>query len=449
LALMSEWIRTTVGAVARKITKGTTPTSIGGHFSSSGIAFVKVESIKDDGRFDQGRFAFVDGNTNQLLSRSVLEQDDILFTIAGTIGRTALVTRQILPANTNQAVAIVRPNPQVINPRYLYYFLKDAPQRIHANSRVVQSVQANFSLAELSAIELELPPMPEQLAIAHILGTLDDRIELNRRMSENLEAMAHALFKSWFVDFDPVRAKAKGRDPSLPQPLADLFPDRLVDSELGSIPEGWEIKPLSQCVNVVRGISYKGSGLASTGMPLHNLNSIHEGGGYKRDGIKHYHGAFMPQHVLRGGDLIVANTEQGHHRRLIGYAAIVPAKVGGEGLFSHHIYRVRPVTESWLTADYLCHLLNTQVMHDIVSGFANGTTVNMLPIAGLLSPLVLVPPSSIVSMFDGVARQARVRHEGMIGESETLGALRDALLPKLVSGEIRIRDAERFTATAS
>ena len=87
----------------------------------------------------------------------------------------------------------------------------------------------------------------EQRAIAHILGTLDDKIELNRRMNETLEAMARALFKSWFVDFDPVRAKAEGRDPGLPKPIADLFPDRFEDSELGEIPEGWEVKTFGDC----------------------------------------------------------------------------------------------------------------------------------------------------------------------------------------------------------
>ena len=84
-------------------------------------------------------------------------------------------------------------------------------------------------------------PLPEQRAIAHILGTLDDKIELNRRMNETLEAMARALFKSWFVDFDPVRAKAEGRDPGLPRHIADLFPDSFEDSELGEIPKGWEV----------------------------------------------------------------------------------------------------------------------------------------------------------------------------------------------------------------
>ncbi len=98
-------------------------------------------------------------------------------------------------------------------------------------------------------LDLDVPPLYEQRAIAHILGTLDDKIELNRRMNETLEAMARALFKSWFVDFDPVRAKAEGRDPGLPKPLADLFPDSFEDSELKEIPKGWT-DPLPKIVDV-------------------------------------------------------------------------------------------------------------------------------------------------------------------------------------------------------
>ena len=145
---------------------------------------------------------------------------------------------------------------------------------------------------------------PEQRAIAHVLGTLDDKIELNRRMNETLEEMARALFKSWFVDFEPVRAKMEGRWrrgeslPGLPADLYYLFPGRLVPSELGDIPEGWEVKPMGDCIDVARGLSYKGSGLSSNGMPMHNLNSIYEGGGYKEDGIKHYKGDFQKRHVI-------------------------------------------------------------------------------------------------------------------------------------------------------
>ena len=105
----------------------------------------------------------------------------------------------------------------------------------------------------VSRYKLPIPPLAEQLAIAHILGTLDDKIELNRRMNETLEGMARALFKSWFVDFDPVRAKMEGRDTGLPPDIAALFPDRLADSELGEIPEGWEIGVLDNAIELLSG----------------------------------------------------------------------------------------------------------------------------------------------------------------------------------------------------
>ncbi len=119
----------------------------------------------------------------------------------------------------------------------------------------VGAVFDSLKCADVPRFELRIPPLPEQRAIAHILGTLDDKIELNRRMNETLEAMARALFKSWFVDFDPVRAKAEGRDPGLPKPLADLFPARLVDSELGEIPEGWGVKSLDDIARFLNGLA--------------------------------------------------------------------------------------------------------------------------------------------------------------------------------------------------
>jgi type I restriction enzyme, S subunit len=339
----------------------------------------------------------------------------------------------------NNHAHIVRGNSEA-DTRFLMYALSSAD----ISGYLTGSTMPKLTQGNLNRIPLLTPPLPEQRAIAHILGTLDDKIELNRRMNETLEAMARTLFKSWFVDFDPVRAKAEGRDPGLPQPFADLFPNSFEDSGLGEIPKGWRVLPLAQCVDAARGLSYKGSGLSESGLPMHNLNSIYEGGGYKHEGIKHYEGDYRPHHVARAGDLIVANTEQGHNRLLIGYAAIVPARFNGESLFSHHIYRVRPRSSSGLTSDYLCHLLNTSVMHDIVSGYANGTTVNMLPIDSLQSPLVVVPPSVIVRAFDGFAEAARKRHGEMLDESRTLSSLRDVLLPNLISGELRVNDADRF-----
>src|SRR5690606_37519545 len=131
-----------------------------------------------------------------------------------------------------------------VDARFLYYALSQFDF-----AEIAQGTALPYlTVASLAALEFDVPSPEEQRAIAHILGTLDDKIELNRRMSETLEAMARALFKSWFVDFDPVRAKAEGRDPGLPKPLADLFPAHLVDSELGEIPEGWEVGLLGDVV---------------------------------------------------------------------------------------------------------------------------------------------------------------------------------------------------------
>ena len=310
-----------------------------------------------------------------------------------------------------------------------------------------KSAQPNASASTMTAASISAPPLSEQRAIAHILGTLDDKIELNRRMNETLEEMARALFKSWFVDFDPVRAKMEGRwRPGesllgLPAEHYGLFPDRLVPSELGDVPEGWEIVPLSECIDVARGLSYKGSGLSNHGMPMHNLNSIFEGGGYKNEGIKYYDGEYKSRHVVRPGDVIVANTEQGHDRLLIGYAAMVPARYGDSGLFSHHLYRVRPKSASYFTSDFICHLLNTQSMQDVLSGYATGTTVNMLPVDALGITPVVMPSRQIVTAFDSLASAARKRWEGLVGESQALTSTRDTLLPKLVSGEIRVAEA--------
>ena len=133
--------------------------------------------------------------------------------------------------------------------------LRNSVAAHHVDSHLVGAVQQHFNVGSARTMLMQLPPLPEQRAIAHILGTLDDKIELNRRMNETLEAMARALFKSWFVDFDPVRAKAQGRDPGPPPALAALFPDSFEDSELGEIPKGWEVRSLDAIANFLNGLA--------------------------------------------------------------------------------------------------------------------------------------------------------------------------------------------------
>ena len=338
----------------------------------------------------------------------------------------------------------MRPMGDTLYAPFIKYLLEGPDFQQQTEMVGVGSVIRHFGPMHLRQMTVRFPPLPEQRAIAHVLGTLDDKIELNRRMNETLEEMARALFKSWFVDFEPVRAKMEGRWrrgeslPGLPAGYYDLFPDRLVDSELGEIPEGWKVRTLGDVIEVTRGLSYSGSGLASSGIPMHNLNSIYEGGGHKEDGIKYYDGDYKPRYLAKAGDVIVANTEQGHDRLLIGYAAMIPVHYGDSGLFSHHLYRVRPKGSSWVTPDFICHLLNTRSMQDVVSGYATGTTVNMLPMEAMAIPGVVEPSEQLVTGFTDTAKAVRLRRDGLTEGSHSLVALRDALLPKLVSGESRI-----------
>ena len=355
----------------------------------------------------------------------------------GTLGQVFFVPNDFWPLNTTLYVRDFKGN----DPRFIHYFLQDLDFSAYSDKAAVPGVNRNHLHEEIVRFPTDIV---EQRAIAHILGTLDDKIELNRRMNETLEAMARALFKSWFVDFDPVRAKMEGRDTGLSKHIADHFPDMMVESELGEIPEGWAAETLSDHFAAVKGVSYKGSGLGDDGIPLHNLNSVYEGGGYKHEGIKYYSGEYADRHVVLPGDVIVANTEQGHDRLLIGHAAIVPRFFGDRGIASHHIYCLRPKSNCQLSTTFLCSLLNSPQMHDLVSGYANGTTVNMLPLDAVQKPLIVIPPRAVVEAFDVLAMYTVHRCEETVLEFRTLTALREALLPKLVSGDLRLKDTDTF-----
>ena len=450
-SLAREWSTATIEDISEKVAMGPFGSSIKvSTFVPDGVPIISGQHLHGVRVDDSPGFNFISHEHAQRLANANVKRGDIVFTHRGNIGQAAYIPNSSMFDRyvISQSQFYMRCDRSTAIPEFIALFFKspEGRHKLLANASQVGVPSIARPVTYLRTLEISIPPLPEQRAIAHILGTLDDKIELNRRMNETLEAMARALFKSWFVDFDPVRAKMAGCDTGLPQHLADLFPDRFVESELGKIPEGWEVKTFSECVEVVRGLSYKGSGLSSDGVPMHNLNSIYEGGGYKHDGLKGYDGEHKSQHVVRAGDLIVANTEQGHDRLLIGYAAIVPTSFVNETLFSHHIYRVRPKDCMALTSNYLCQLLNTRVMHEIVSGFANGTTVNMLPVDALQTPQLIVPAKPILAAFNDLAEAAHKRHEGMIDESRTLAALRDALLPNLISGELRVRGAKRFIA---
>jgi type I restriction enzyme, S subunit len=183
-------------------------------------------------------------STEQERERCSIRRGDVFLTRTSEtmdeLGMSCVALCDIPDATFNGFTKRLRPKDnRKVAPEYAGYYFRSPDFRQAVTAMSSMSTRASLNNEMLTRLSITLPSLEEQTAIGHILGTLDDKIELNRRMNETLEAMARALFKSWFVDFDPVRAKAEGRDPGLPQPLADLFPDSFEDSELGEIPRGW------------------------------------------------------------------------------------------------------------------------------------------------------------------------------------------------------------------
>src|SRR5690606_20775408 len=199
--MTADWSTSTLSELSLRITKGTTPTKSDGGFVSTGINFIKSESVSQDGRIDSSSFAFVDKPVYQKYKRSQLAENDILFSMAGVaLGKVGLVKAEHLPANINQALALIRLNQLRVFPRYVYYFLRQRSVLHFVNNATSQSAQPNINLKQIGDLEILYPSLSEQQRIADNLGELDRKIDLNHQINQTLEQMAQAIFKSWFVD---------------------------------------------------------------------------------------------------------------------------------------------------------------------------------------------------------------------------------------------------------
>ena len=193
-----EWEDTKLGELTKVITKGTTPSSLGEKFEESGINFIKIESLSSNGKFLLDKFAYIDENTHNKLARSKLEHDDILFSIAGALGRVAIISRDYLPANTNQALAIIRLKDKK-NTRYIYYFLNSDYVKKIIDAESVQLAQANFSLGQLANLDVLIPCLEEQTKIANFLSAIDQKIEVVAQQIEQAKTWKKGLLQQMFV----------------------------------------------------------------------------------------------------------------------------------------------------------------------------------------------------------------------------------------------------------
>lgn len=285
-----------------------------------------------------------------------------------------------------------------------------------------------------------VPPKSEQDSIAHILGSLDDKIELNRQMNETMEAMARAIFKSWFVDFDPVRAKAEGRDTGLPEEIAALFPDGFEDSKNGDIPHGWNVLPLSEVISIT-------------------------GGGTPKTKLQEYWGGDIPWFSVVDApsetDIFVIDTEKyitqlgvknSSAKVLRRGTTIISARgtvgkcalVGRPMAMNQSCYGIQG--KHGISDYFVYYTLRRQVADLQRSG--HGSVFNTITRETFKTIRIACPPANLTTSFDKTINPLMESVLANIKENETIVSLHDILLPKLISGELRVPDAEKFIEEA-
>ena len=411
------------------ITRGASPRPIHDWISVQGIPWLKIA----DASATQSRY--ITQTKERIRSEGIMKSvsvvpGDLILSNSATPGIPKFVG---ISACIHDGWLLLR-NLRHLDKLYCYYLLLlERPRIVEQGSGTVFT---NLKTDILKRHRVRVPPLPEQRAIAHILGTLDDKIELNRRMNETLEAMARALFKSWFVDFDPVRAKMEGRWlrgeslPGLPAEHYDLFPDRLVDSELGEIPEGWGVKALGEVAKQRRSgvkpeeIDAESPYIALEHMPKRCIALTQWS---NADGLAS--GKFK----FEQGDILFGKLRPYFHK--VGVAPL-------DGVCSTDIVVVQPKSNLWF-GFVLGHTSSAEFV-DYTDATSTGTRMPRTNWADMARYKVVLPTLEVSKAFTGLVESCVNRIVSAIHESHTLAAQRDALLPGLVSGEVGVGDTEEF-----
>jgi type I restriction enzyme, S subunit len=437
------WPVRRLGEFSLKIGSGATPA--GGESSylprRLNWALVRSQNVFDR-RFSEEGLAYISDEQATRLSGVQIQSRDILLNITGdgiTFGRACEAPRNILPAVVNQHVSIIRVDPKVADPGFIQAYLNHPDVKHYIESFNAGGSRRAITKGHIESFCVPLAPLPEQHAIAHILGTLDDKIELNRRMNETLEAMARAIFQSWFVDFDPVRAKTEGRDPGLSTDIADLFPNHLVDSDLGEIPEGWRVGHFGEVVEQLRDHE---NPLASPDAWYHHFSipAFDEGQWPEielGEDIKSLKLRVPPGVIL----LSKLNPE-------IERVWLVDVEATDRAVCSTEFLVLRPSSPYGRSYPYC--LARSPFFRQQIESLVTGTSKShqRAQINAIMSLTVILPPKPIAAAFEKTATALLSRTLGNRRESLILATIRDALLPKLISGELPVKDAGRFLVEA-
>ena len=344
------------------------------------------------------------------------------------------------PAHGSTEFIVVRGCPGITDTAFAFYMTKSSIVRDYAIGQMTgTSGRQRVPAESLEHLTVSVPSVPEQRAIAHVLGTLDDKIELNRRTNATLEAMARTLFRSWFVDFDPVRAKMEGHDTGLPKEIADLFPDRLVESELGEVPEGWPLVPLPEVIEVNPSRPLR-KGMTAPYLDMANMPTR----GHAPDSvIQRPFGSGMR---FANGDTLVARITPCLENGKTAYVDFLRDDEIGWGSTEYIVMKPRaPLPNEFA----YCLARGTRFRDFAIRNMSGTSGRQRVPATALHGFSMPFPPERVAAAFGLAAHTLFARAADALQESRSLSALRDTLLPRLVSGELRLGVHGRHTGNVS
>ncbi len=399
--------------------------------SETGIPLIATNCIRNENLYPSyEKVRYVSQETYQTWFRGHPEPGDIIFVNKGTPGRTCLVPDPIDFCIAQDMVA-VRANQRKVDQQYLFAALRSPQVQISIANMHVGTLIPHFKKGDFQRLLIPVPcDASIQKAIGHIYLSFSEKIELNRQMNRTLEKMAQAIFKSWFIDFDPVRAKADGRDPGLPKEIADLFPDSFKDSELGPIPKGWKVKALDKIAEYFNGLACQKYPAVSgeSSLPVIKIRELRQGISSKTDRAT----PNVPEKFLvSNGDVLFSWSG----------SLLVDVWTGGPGVLNQHVFKVTSnAFPKWFYFLWTTHHLKE--FQKIAADKA--TTMGHIKRHHLSDAKVVVPPQAIMDAANG---QMKPLFESQLDNSRQalqLERTRDTLLPKLISGKLHIPDAEKL-----
>jgi type I restriction enzyme S subunit len=419
-------------------------------FRENGVPLIRLSGLKDGKSLLEGCNYLDEDMVSNKWSHFRLHKGDVLLSTSATLGRVAIVDEKAVGSIAYTGIIRMRPRSKQVIPEFIPYLLHSPHFQQQCEAMGVGSVIRHFGPSHLRQMTVRLPEVTEQRAIAHILGTLDDKIELNRRMNETLEGMARAIFKSWFVDFDPVvwnavqagnpvpekfaerAARYRAGTPApVPEHIAALFPNRFLDSQLGPIPEGWGVKRFREFV--IRSSEKVGE------REVPEYSSTNEGLKPREETFKKQLSKSKSKNkLIRKHDLVF-----GLSRRVLNFG-LMRDSIGAVS----PVYNVFSIDASVMVPDFVERYMRER-MH-IYMSILNSSSREGQSIAKdkFLNTSILVPPRQIQERLRNHINAILHVIEHNEFESKTLAALRDTLLPKLISGELRVPEVEKFLQEA-